>query len=128
MRTFNELKKNLKKDFSNFKIVKIAVLGDTATQFLIDALRGTGFEQNFHLDVWQADFNQIERQVFDPAVYTFGNNCSFRWYWCVWRVSYKYLLLLYLCSYYHFLEAPFLMIKSRYETKQIEPKVTPQAA
>jgi hypothetical protein len=32
MRTFNELKKKLKKDFSNFKIVKIAVFGDTVTQ------------------------------------------------------------------------------------------------
>lgn len=67
MQTFNHLKKNLKKDFSAFKTIKIAVLGDTATQFLIQALRGTGFEHGFDLKVWEADFNQIERQVFDST-------------------------------------------------------------
>jgi FkbH-like protein len=67
MSTFSVLKKNLKKDFSNCTKIKIAVLGDTATQFLIQALRGTGFEQGFDLQVWEADFNQIERQVFDPT-------------------------------------------------------------
>lgn len=67
MQTFSELKKNLKKDFSNLKRVKIAVLGDTATQFLIQALRGAGYEKGFNLQIWEADFSQIERQVFDPS-------------------------------------------------------------
>lgn len=42
-------------------------MGDTATQFLNQALRGTGFDAGFDLQIWEADFNQIERQVFDPA-------------------------------------------------------------
>ena len=67
MQTFSTLKKNLKKDFSNFKIIKIALLGDTATQFLIQALRGTGYDKGFDLQIWEADFNQVERQVFDPS-------------------------------------------------------------
>lgn len=67
MQTFTYLKKNLKKDFSNFKIIKVAVLGDTATQFLIQALRGAGYEQGLDLQIWEADFNQIERQVFDST-------------------------------------------------------------
>jgi FkbH-like protein len=67
MQTFSELKKNLKKDFSNLKKIKIAVLGDTATQFLMQALRGSGFEKGFDLQIWEADFNQIERQVFDQG-------------------------------------------------------------
>jgi FkbH-like protein len=65
MKDFLQLKKNLKKDFSNLKMLKIAVLGDTATQFLIQALRGLGYDNGFNLEIWEADFNQIERQVFD---------------------------------------------------------------
>jgi FkbH-like protein len=67
MRPFSQLKKNIKNDFSNLKSIKVALLGDTATQFLSIALRGTGFDMGFNLQVWEADFNQIERQVFDPA-------------------------------------------------------------
>jgi len=67
MKIFSELKKNLKNDFSNLKSIKVALLGDTATQFLKQALRGTGFEYGLDLQIWEADFNQIERQIFDPA-------------------------------------------------------------
>ena len=65
MKDFSQLKKNLKKDFSQLKKIKIAVLGDSATQFLIQALRGVGFEYGLDLQIWEADFNQIERQIFD---------------------------------------------------------------
>ncbi len=67
MKLFTQLKKNLKKDFGGFKEIKIAVLGDTSTQLLVQALRGTGFDHNLNLIVWEADFNQIERQVFDKS-------------------------------------------------------------
>ena len=67
MKTFSELKKNLKKDFSNLKHFKIAILGDTATQFLKQAIQGLGFDEGFNLEIWEADFNQIERQVFDSS-------------------------------------------------------------
>ncbi|MFM7021707.1 MAG: HAD-IIIC family phosphatase [Flavobacteriales bacterium] len=65
MKEFSQLRKNLKKDFSQLKAIKLAVLGDSATQFLIQALRGTGYEHGFDLQIWEADFNQIERQVYD---------------------------------------------------------------
>ncbi len=67
MKDFSQLKKNLKQDFSHLKTIKIALLGDTATQFLLQALRGTGYDQGFNLQIWEADFNQIERQVFDSG-------------------------------------------------------------
>ncbi len=67
MKDFSQLKKNLKNNFSNLKNIKVAVLGDTATQFLIQALRGTGYDLGFNLQIWEADFNQIERQVFDTG-------------------------------------------------------------
>lgn len=67
MKNFTKLKKNLKKDFTQLKKIKIALLGDTATQFLKQGLRGEGFDQSLDLQIWEADFNQIERQVFDPT-------------------------------------------------------------
>lgn len=67
MLSFTQLRKNLRKDFNNCATVKVAVLGDTATQFLIQALRGAGFEQGLNLQIWEAEFNQIERQVFDST-------------------------------------------------------------
>jgi len=67
MKDFSHLKKNLKRDFSNFKNIKIAVLGDTSTQFLAQAIRGMGFEKELDITVWEADYNQIERQVFDTT-------------------------------------------------------------
>ena len=65
MKDFLQLKKNIKKDFSSLKTIKLAVLGDTATQFLTQALKGLGYDHGFNLEIWEADFNQIERQVYD---------------------------------------------------------------
>jgi FkbH-like protein len=67
MKVFSQLKKNLKQDFSHLKRIKIALLGDTSTQLLNQALRGMGYDYGFNLQLWEADFNQVERQVFDPA-------------------------------------------------------------
>ncbi|WP_183579719.1 HAD-IIIC family phosphatase [Mucilaginibacter sp. X5P1] len=67
MKSFSELKKNLKRNFSGLKSIKVALLGDTATQFLQQALRGTGYDYGYDLQIFEADFNQIERQVFDPS-------------------------------------------------------------
>ena len=64
--SFQTLKKNLKNDFSELRKIKIAVLGDTATQMYVQALRGYGYEEGMNLDIFEADFDQIERQVFDP--------------------------------------------------------------
>jgi FkbH-like protein len=63
---FSQLKKNLKNDFANLIPVKVALLGDSATQFLSTAIRGTGYEMGFDLQIWEAGFNQIEQQAFDP--------------------------------------------------------------
>jgi FkbH-like protein len=65
MKTFSQLKKNLKKDFSALRTIKVALLGDTATQFLCQAIRGEGFDCGLNIDVFDADFAQIERQLFD---------------------------------------------------------------
>ena len=67
MKSFTQLKKILKEDFSSFKKVKVALLGDTATQFLNQAIRSTGFYSELDIEIFEADFNQIERQVFDVS-------------------------------------------------------------
>jgi FkbH-like protein len=64
---FIQLKRNLKKDFSGFQTVKVAIVGDTATQLLSTALKGYGYELNINFDLFEADYNQIERQILDPA-------------------------------------------------------------
>lgn len=65
MNTFQELKRNLKKDVSSFPVRKVALLGDTATQFLSIALRGVGYDRGYSIDLFEAEYNQIERQVLD---------------------------------------------------------------
>jgi HAD superfamily phosphatase (TIGR01681 family) len=73
MKTFQQLKKNLKNDFSSFKSIKLAVLGDTSTQFLTQAIRGLGYDKGFDLQIWEADFNQVEQQIsdFESELYAF---------------------------------------------------------
>jgi len=67
MLTFNDLKRNLKKDSSTLPSLKTALLGDVATQFLAISLKGMGYERNYHIELFEAEFNQIERQVLDPT-------------------------------------------------------------
>jgi len=62
---FSQLKKNLKNDFSNLPVKKVAVLADSASQFLCMALKGYGYTQNIHLDIWEADYNQIYQTALD---------------------------------------------------------------
>ena len=66
MKSFNQLKKNLKQDFTGLKKTKISILGDSATQLLNYALKGIGYDYGFDADIFEADFNQIELQVFSP--------------------------------------------------------------
>ena len=67
MKDLQQLKKNFKFNFSLLPKIKIAILGDTATQLLVQAIRGVGYEYQFDLEIWEADFNQVERQVFDDT-------------------------------------------------------------
>jgi FkbH-like protein len=69
---FNFLRKLLKKDFSNLPLVKVAVLADSASQLFCQALKGYGYTQGVHLDIWEADYNQVYQTVLDEhsAFYT----------------------------------------------------------
>lgn len=65
--SFNHLKKNLKKDTAGFKTVKVALLGDSATQFLKQAIKGYVVELGFDFDIYEADYNQIDAQILDTS-------------------------------------------------------------
>jgi len=64
---FTYLKRNLKKDYSRFKVTKIAILGDSATQLLVQAIKGYGYEARMKFECYEADFDQIEIQTSDTS-------------------------------------------------------------
>lgn len=65
MLSFQKLKRNLKQDLSNYPVKKVALLGDTATQFLATAIKGMGVERGYNINLWEAEYNQVERQILD---------------------------------------------------------------
>jgi len=65
IKSFKELKRNLKSNILALPSIKVALLGDSATQFLAIALKGTAIERGFNIELFEADFNQIELQLFD---------------------------------------------------------------
>ncbi len=69
MKTYNELKKNIKKyrDRSFEEHLNIALLGDTATQFLATAIRGMGFEYGIRAEVFEAEYDSVETNVLDGS-------------------------------------------------------------
>jgi len=76
---FSELKKNITRHSQNstLKKIKVALLGDTATQFLNVALKGTAINEGFELEIFEADFGQISRQIFDPSSEYYEFNADF---------------------------------------------------
>ena len=65
--TFGQLRKNAKRDYAAFPLVRLALLGDSPTQFFASALRGYAYEASLDLDVFEADFDQVDRQILDPS-------------------------------------------------------------
>jgi FkbH-like protein len=63
---FAQLKKNTKKDAAHLQRVKMALLGDSSTQLLHQAVQGYGFHEGFNFDVYEADYDQIDLAVMDP--------------------------------------------------------------
>lgn len=64
---FSNLKKASRQDSSGLPTIRIALLGDTATQFLATAIKGLGKIRGFDVELFEAEYNQVERQVMDPT-------------------------------------------------------------
>lgn len=88
MITFKELKRNLKKDVSNLPVIRVALLGDSATQFLATAIESTGIERGYQINLFEAEYNQVERQVLDPTSDLYQHEAK---YTVVFRSTHKLL-------------------------------------
>jgi FkbH-like protein len=74
---FLSLKKNLKKDFTGFKSLKVALLGDSSTQFLRQSIRGSGYNAGLNLDIYEADYDQIDQEIFDVTSRLYDHQSDF---------------------------------------------------
>ncbi len=86
MLTFQELKKNLKKTTLGMPTLKVALLGDTATQLLATAIKGMGVDRGYNISLFEAEFNQVERQFLDPTSDLYGFDAD---YIVVYQSSHK---------------------------------------
>lgn len=77
MKTFKELKRNLKKSDIVNHSVKVSILGDSATQLLATAICGEGIERGYRIDLFEADYNQVERQVMDPTSQLYAHDAEY---------------------------------------------------
>ena len=67
LKSLKDLKRNLKSDLTGFPSLKLAVVGDTSTQLLCTAIRGMGVERGYNIELFEAEYNQVERQLLDPT-------------------------------------------------------------
>lgn len=65
--SFKSLKREARSNNTLTPILRIALLGDTATQFLATAIKGMGHMRGFCVELFEAEYNQVERQVMDPT-------------------------------------------------------------
>jgi FkbH-like protein len=77
MLTFNSLKANLEKDFTGLKKIKLAILSDSASQFINTAIRGYGYESHLNFEIYEAEYNQIDFQIFDASSELYAFNPDF---------------------------------------------------
>ncbi len=67
MTDFKQLKKNIKSKALIDKTLSVALLGDSATQFLGMGIVGAGVERGYNINLFEADYNQIEQQIIDKS-------------------------------------------------------------
>lgn len=74
---FQQLKRNLKKDISTLPTIKVSLTGDSATQFLAMAIKGMGIEKGYNIDLFESDYNQVERQVMDSTSNLYAHEAKY---------------------------------------------------
>jgi len=79
MKTYSEYKKVLKETIEPLYEVKIAVMGDFATQKLCDMLKAVMHENKIKISLYEADFDAIDTEIFNPdsELYHFQPNYIF---------------------------------------------------
>ena len=77
MQSFQDLKKSVKRMPAGLPQLKVALVGDTATQFLATAIKGVGIEHGYQTDLFEAEYNQVERQFLDPTSELYAFDADF---------------------------------------------------
>lgn len=67
MVSLKELRNAIKINLSELSTVKLSLVGDTATQLFATALKGYGVLRGYNIELFEAEYNQVERQLFDPT-------------------------------------------------------------
>lgn len=68
MISFSELKKIVKKKIeADASSLKISLVGDSSTQLLATAIKGFGIKRGYNIELFEAEYNQVERQFLDPT-------------------------------------------------------------
>lgn len=67
MFTFKDLKKAAKNAEGLTPACRVAIVGDTATQLLATAISGACALRGFSIELFEAEYNQVERQFLDPT-------------------------------------------------------------
>ncbi len=80
MYSFNEIQKAARKKIDGDEI-KVAVAGNCATQFFSAAVQGYAKLSGLNVNLFDADYNQIEEQLLDPSseIYTFNPDDIILW-------------------------------------------------
>jgi len=76
MKSFKELKRNLKKRVNN-KLIKVSLLGDTSTQLLSIAIKGEGIDRGYDIDMLETDYNQVQSQILDSTSELYAYNAKY---------------------------------------------------
>lgn len=73
---FNTLKKAARKSDPDLPAYKLAVIGNCATQHIATAIKGEAFLRGLSIDVFDADYDQIDAQTMDGGskLYSFAPN------------------------------------------------------
>ena len=66
MYSLGEYKKAIKNRDGKGTIIRIAIVGDNATQFLTTSIQGEAILRGYNSEMYEADYNQVEMQVMDP--------------------------------------------------------------
>jgi FkbH-like protein len=76
---FKQIKANLKKDFTGFKKIRVAILADSSTQYLAQAIRGIGYEKKLDIEVWESEYDAIDLTIADgqSELYSFKTDFTF---------------------------------------------------
>lgn len=65
--SFSKLNKYFKSNQPTSYQYKVSVLADSSSQFFVKALKGYGIKESIHLDIYEADFDQISMEVLNSS-------------------------------------------------------------